>query len=161
MSGSSVTNRVNISLTSEHGTAANRRSQRVLLANAVLRHRLGLAATSQAHMDVTPWVLWFLHCLEKACAASVEHVQGAVNKTRFWHAVEEAHPDMSPSQRKVLNNLYDAKPDGFSNGLSTGLYAKIGKVSRATAYRELSGLTAAGLLQRNGEGRGTRYVLTV
>ena len=119
------------------------------------------SATSQAHMDVTPWVLWFLHCLEKACTASVEHVQSAVNKTRFWHAVEEAHPDMSPSQRKVLNKLYDATPGGFSNGLSTEIYAKIGKVSRATAYRELSGLTAAGLLQRNGEGRGTRYVLTV
>lgn len=117
------------------------------------------SATSQDHMDVTPWVTWFVHCLEKACAASVAHVQDAVNKTRFWHAVEETLPGVNTSQRKVLNKLYDSQPEGFSNGLSTELYAKIGKVSRATAYRELSALKAAGLLQRNGEGRGTRYVL--
>ena len=119
------------------------------------------SATSQAHMDVTPWVIWFVQCLEKACAASVAHVQGAVNKTRFWHAVEETLSNVNTSQRKVLNKLYDSQPDGFSNGISTELYAKIGKVSRATAYRELAALTAAGVLQRNGEGRGTRYVLTV
>lgn len=118
------------------------------------------SASSQTHMDVTPWVNWFVQCLEKACTASVAHVQGAVNKTRFWHAVEAALPDLNTSQRKVLNKLYDSAPDGFSNGISTELYAKIGKVSRATAYRELSALMAAGLLQRNGEGRGTRYVLT-
>ena len=116
-------------------------------------------ATSQAHMDVTPWVTWFVHCLEPACTASVAHVQDAVNKTRFWHAVEENLPGVNHSQRKVLNKLYDSQPDGFSNGLSTELYARIGKVSRATAYRELSALTAAGLLRRTGEGRGTRYVL--
>lgn len=119
------------------------------------------SATSQSHLDVTPWVIWFVQCLEKACASSVAHVQSAANKTRFWHAVEEALPDLSTSQRKVLNKLYDSQPDGFSNGLRTELYAKIGKVSRATAYRELSALMAAGLLKRNGEGRGTRYVLTV
>ena len=116
-------------------------------------------ATSQAHMDVTPWVTWFVHCLEPACTASVAHVQDAVNKTRFWHAVEENLPGVNHSQRKVLNKIYDSQPDGFSNGLTTELYARIGKVSRATAYRELSALTVAGLLRRNGEGRGTRYVL--
>ena len=117
------------------------------------------SATSQAQMDVTPWVTWFAGCIEKACAASVAHVQGAVHKTKFWQAVEEALPHVNTSQRKVLNKLYDSQPDGFSNGISTELYAKIGKVSRATAYRELSALTDAGVLVRNGEGRGTRYAL--
>ena len=46
---------LNISLTSEHWTAANRRSQRVLLANAVMRHRLGVAAASQAHSGPGYW----------------------------------------------------------------------------------------------------------
>lgn len=39
---------LNISLTTEHWTEANRRSQRMLLANAVLRHRLGWTARSRA-----------------------------------------------------------------------------------------------------------------
>jgi len=46
---------LNISVTSEHWTDANRRSQRVLLANAVLRHRLGLAARSHAHSGPGYW----------------------------------------------------------------------------------------------------------
>jgi hypothetical protein len=39
---------LNISVTTEHWTAANRRAQRMLLANGVLRHRLHWAPTSRA-----------------------------------------------------------------------------------------------------------------
>lgn len=46
---------LNISVTSEHWTDANRRSQRVLLANAVLRHRLGLTARSHADSGPGYW----------------------------------------------------------------------------------------------------------
>jgi hypothetical protein len=46
---------LNISLTSEHWTEANRKSQRVLLANAVLRHRLGWPARSQARSGPGYW----------------------------------------------------------------------------------------------------------
>ena len=46
---------VNISVTSEHWTAANRRSQKVLLANAVLRHRLKLAPRSHAVEGAGYW----------------------------------------------------------------------------------------------------------
>jgi Fic family protein len=117
------------------------------------------AATSQPVLDVTPWVRWFVGCVEQACLATVAHVQGAARKTAFWTTLQANHPQLSASQRKVLNKLYDFGPDGFANGLSTEKYTAIAQVSRATAYRELTDLVAQGVLVKSGIGRGTRYAL--
>ena len=69
------------------------------------------------------------------------------------------HPQLTPSQRKVLNKLYDAGPDGFLGGMSTEKYVAIAGVSRATAYRELTEMVVSGLLERTGQGKATRYAL--
>lgn len=69
------------------------------------------------------------------------------------------HPQLSASQRKVLNKLYDFGPDGFANGLSIEKYTAIAQVSRATAYREMTDLVAQGVLVKSGVGRGTRYAV--
>lgn len=51
---------LNISFTTEHWTADNRRSQQVSLANAVLRHRLGVAAPSRRTQGPGFWGKWAL-----------------------------------------------------------------------------------------------------
>ena len=56
-------------------------------------------------------------------------------------------------------NFPDAGPDGFAGGMSTEKYVHLTGVSRATAYRQLTDLTERGLLERTGQGRGTRYRL--
>ncbi len=116
-------------------------------------------ASTQSTLDVTPWVRWFVGCVEKACTATVEQVQGAARKNCFWVALLVRHPQLNASQRKVLGKLYDAQPDGFDGGMSTAKYTAIAQVSRATAYRELTELVGLGLLVKTGEGRGTRYAL--
>ncbi|WP_285413026.1 Fic family protein [Variovorax sp. efr-133-TYG-130] len=116
-------------------------------------------ASAQDGMDVTAWVRWFAGCVEKACLSTVAHIQAAGAKTNFWVALDAAHPALTPSQRKVLNKLYDAGPGGFLGGMSTEKYVAIAGVSRATAYRELTELVASGLLERNGQGKATRYAL--
>ena len=75
------------------------------------------AATTRTDMDVTGWVLWFVQRIEAACNASLAQVQSAIQKTEFWHATHAAMPTLNASQRKVLNTLFEAQPDGFSNGL--------------------------------------------
>lgn len=117
------------------------------------------AASAQGDMDVTAWVRWFAGCVEKACLSTVAHIQAAGAKTGFWAALDAAHPELTPSQRKVLNKLYDAGPGGFLGGMSTEKYVAIAGVSRATAYRELTELVALGLLERTGQGKATRYAL--
>ena len=119
------------------------------------------AATGRPDLDVTPWVQWFATRVQRAGEAAAAHIQGALGKTAFWSALQADHPDLSPSQRKALGRLFDAGPEGFAGGLSTEKYVNLTGVSRATAYRELTDLTERGLLQRTGQGRGTRYRLTV
>jgi len=117
------------------------------------------AATGQANMDVTPWVQWFVGCVHKAADATWEHMQAATRKTRFWAALREQHPQLTPTQTKAINKLYDAGPEGFSGGMSTEKYVNLCGVSRATAYRELTALCEMGALVQTGVGRGTRYQL--
>ena len=115
------------------------------------------AATGQAHMDVTPWVQWFVGCVHKAAEATWEYMQAAMRKTRFWAELREQHPQLTPTQTKVINKLYDVGPDGFANGISTEKYVNLCRVSRATAYRELTALCEMGVLVQTGVGRGTQY----
>ncbi len=70
------------------------------------------------------------------------------------------HPQLTGSQRKVLNKLFEAGADGFAGGMSTKKFTAIAQVSRAAAYRELTELAALGVLVKSGQGRGTRYALS-
>jgi len=117
------------------------------------------AATGQASMDVTPWVQWFAGCVHKAADATWENMQAAMRKTRFWEELRQQHPQLTPTQTKAINKLYDLGPDGFVNGISTEKYVNLCRVSRATAYRELRALCEMGVLVQTGAGRGTRYKL--
>ena len=131
------------------------------LSHQLLAHRSDYydqlqAATSKSSLNVTVWVQWFVQRLQGACEHSVQQMQGAVTKTRFWQQVRSAHPTISAGQQKVLAKLFDALED-FSGGMSTEKYVAITGLSRATAYRELTMLTGLGLLLKCGQGRGTWY----
>lgn len=119
------------------------------------------AATAQPNMDLSPWVQWFVGRVEAACHAALGQMQTALTKTRFWAQLNATHPGLSASQRKALARLFDAQPDGFKGGMSTEKYVNLTSTSRATAYRELTELSELGLLQRTGQGRGTRYELVM
>ncbi|PUE14502.1 hypothetical protein B9Z48_13360 [Limnohabitans sp. WS1] len=114
-------------------------------------------ATEQANMDVTPWVQWFVGCVHKAADATWDHMQAAMRKTRFWSELREQHPQLTSTQTKAINKLYDVGPEGFANGISTEKYVNLCRVSRATAYRELTALCEMGVLVQTGVGRGTQY----
>ncbi len=115
-------------------------------------------ATAKGKVDVTPWVEWFAGRVQAACEFSVQQMQLALGKTRYWAHVRAVHPGITASQHKVLNKLFDAQPDGFQGGLSTEKYVAISGVSRATAYREMTQLLNMGLLEKTGQGRATRYL---
>jgi len=117
------------------------------------------AATGHANMDVTPWVQWFVGCVHKAADATWDHMQTSLRKTRFWAQLREQLPELTNTQSKAINKLYDAGPEGFANGISTEKYVNLCRVSRATAYRELTALCEMGVLVQTGVGRGTRYRL--
>ncbi len=117
------------------------------------------AATGQPRLDITPWVQWFVGRIEAAFDAATGQMQKALAHSRYWAQVNATHPGLSASQRKALARLLEAGPEGFAGGMSTEKYVNLTGVSRATAYRELTQLTELELLERMGQGRGTRYGL--
>lgn len=119
------------------------------------------AATGRPNLDITPWIQWFVGCIQAAFEAAIAQMQRALDHSRYWSRVNVLHPDLTASQRKALARLLEAMPQGFAGGMSTEKYVNLTGTSRATAYRELTQLAALGLVDRTGQGRGTRYALVL
>lgn len=108
--------------------------------------------------DITKWLLWFLECFVRAVGRSEMLISRILVKAEFWQRHRQTI--MNERQCKVINRLLDAGKGGFEGGLTTRKYVSIGKVSRATAYREISDLVSKNVLQQNsGKGRNISYDL--
>ena len=71
------------------------------------------------------------------------------------------HPTrpLNERQRKALNSMLDAGPEGFVGGMTNRKYAHLTKASPATAQRDLAQLVELSCLSLVGAGRGVRYEL--
>jgi Fic family protein len=116
-----------------------------------------LERTQQGTCDVTDWLVWFLKCFSRAIGRSEEVMSGAWSKANFWQQHDQFK--LSERQKKVVNRLLDAGPEGFEGGMTTQKYASMTHCSRATAFRELDQLFEMGVFQRVGQGRAVRYQL--
>jgi len=105
--------------------------------------------------DITGWLYWFLETVEQGMRNSRELARLIIAKAEFWKRFAGAA--INDRQRKVLNKLLDAGPDGFEGGLSNKKYQNMTKTSSATATRDLKALVDAGLLVQSGGGRSVRY----
>ena len=112
-------------------------------------------STQKGTLDVTPWLRWFLACLERAFDRA-ETILGAVlHKARFW---ETHRRPVNERQRAVLNRLLD----GFEGKLTSSKWAKLAKCSQDTALRDIDDLLSRGILAKNdGGGRSTSYSLVL
>lgn len=114
--------------------------------------------TKNDSTDVTEWLVWFLECFERAIKMSGNIIGNVLAKADFWQ--EHAQTVISERQKKVLGRMLDAGPGGFEGGLTTRKYVSIAKVSRATAFREISEMLNKKILrQLPGNGRSVHYDL--
>lgn len=140
-----------------------RQPQRLFSLSAqILRERKAyyavLERTQRGGLDVTDWLGWFLDQVEASANAAERTVANTLAKAHFW--VRHQETDLSGRQRKVLNRLLDAGPDGFEGGITTRKYMSLTRTSRVTAYRELADLVAKGCLTPTGKGgRSSGYVI--
>jgi len=117
-----------------------------------------LEDVQRCRIDVTEWYLWFIKCV----AASIEHSQDIIAnvfaRVDFWN--QHAQTELNERQKKVLNRILEASPGNFTGGLTTRKYVSITKVSRATAFREISDMRDKKVLrQLSGKGRSVHYDL--
>jgi Fic family protein len=111
-----------------------------------------LELSQRSGVDITPWLDWFLRCLDRAIE-NADHTLGSVLlKARVWQRLS-AQP-VNERQRLAINRMLN----GFTGFLSTSKYAKLAKCSTDTALRDVRELLERGILVRNpGRGRSTSY----
>lgn len=113
-----------------------------------------LEATQKGDVDITPWLLWFIGCLDRAFDGAETILASVMRKARFWESV--ADQPLNDRQRKVLNRLLD----GFDGKLTNAKWATIAKTSPDTALRDITDLVQRGILVKEpGGGRSTSYAL--
>lgn len=114
--------------------------------------------SKSSSIDVTKWLDWFLKCFQHAIQRSDKIIGNVLAKADFWQ--EHAQVELNERQKKVINRILDAGPGNFIGGLTTRKYVGIVKTSRATAFREISGMLDKKILrQLPGKGRNVRYDL--
>ena len=63
-----------------------------------------LEATQKGTLDITPWLQWFLGCLDRALRRRGEHARDVLRKARFWEDACRSAP-FNDRQRDMLNRL--------------------------------------------------------
>ena len=112
-----------------------------------------LKETQRGDMDITNWIVWFLGCLERAIEGSDSLVDAVLEKSKFWHAIENT--PMNERQRLMVNKLLDS----FEGNLTVKKWALITKVSHDTATRDIQYLVDANVLTLVGAARSTHFIL--
>jgi Fic family protein len=118
-----------------------------------------LAAAQHGEVDVTAFVVWFANAFGQSCDRSMDVMQAALDKSRFWAA--QAGLTLNDRQRRLLRRLLDAGDGGFPGGLNVEKYLKMTDASKATATRDLGDLLRRGLLHTTGQGKALRYYVSV
>jgi len=115
---------------------------------------LRLEAAQRGGLDITPWLVWFLECLDRAIAAADTTLAIVLHKAQLWQRINRR--PVNVRQRIVINRLLD----NFKGHLTTSKYAKLAKCSQDTALRDIRELLDRRILVQNpGGGRSTSYRL--
>jgi Fic family protein len=111
-----------------------------------------LERTQKGSLDITPWLQWFLECLDRAFDKADETLNSVMAKAHFWDAIKGK--PLNERQQLVINRLLD----GFDGKLTSSKWAKLAKCSQDTATRDIDDLVRKGILQRSAAGgRSTSY----
>jgi len=113
-----------------------------------------LERTQKGTLDITPWMAWFLDCLDRAIAGTEATLAEVFRKARFWE--KNAGKEINERQRLMLNKLLD----GLQGKLTSTKWAQMTTTSHDTASRDIQALIEQGILAKDpGGGRSTSYSL--
>lgn len=136
-----------------------RTSQRFYSMSAQIRRERNayydqLEATQNSGLDVTPWLEWFLGCLDRAFDHADEMLADVLRKARFWQ--RHAAASLNARQQAIIDRLLN----GCEGKLTSSKWATLAKCSQDTALRDIDDLLRRGILQKDAAGgRSTSYSL--
>ena len=114
-----------------------------------------LEYAQRGSLDITAWLAWFLHCLDRTIEDADASLGSVLRKATLWQQINPQ--PVNERQRKVLNRMLD----DLEGHLSTSKYAKLAKCSNDTALRDICELLERDIIVKNpGGGRSTSYRLT-
>ncbi len=121
-----------------------------------------LESQQKGRLDITPWLEWFLDCLDRSITNADILLSKVLYKAKFWEQVhqetQQAGLMLNPRQVLILNKLLG----DFEGYLNSSKYAKLAKCSQDTAARDIRELLELKILIQNlGKGRSTSYQLGV
>jgi Fic family protein len=113
-----------------------------------------LESQQRGDLDITPWLTWFLNCLDRAFDRAEKTIESVFYKSRIWdYANRQA---LNERQRLIIGRMLD----DFKGYMNTSKYSKIASCSPDTALRDIRELLNRGVLIQNpAGGRSTSYRL--
>lgn len=140
---------------------ADRTSQRFYsMSSQIMKAKKGyyqlLESTQKGNLDVTHWLVWYMERLYEALEQTNETLSKVLSKAKFW----EQHKATRLNERQLfmINKLFG----DFVGKLSSSKWAKMTKVHRDTALRDIQDLVEKGVLSDSGEGgRNKNYILNL
>ena len=111
-----------------------------------------LEQTQKSDLDITPWLQWFLECLNRALIATGNSLGMIMRKAAFWEKYNAV--GLNSRQAAMLNKILD----GYQGQLTVSNWSKITGVSTDTSGRDINGLLQLGILEKTAAGgRSTAY----
>jgi Fic family protein len=113
-----------------------------------------LESTQKGSLDISQWLVWYFNRLTDALDATDNSLSKVLVKARFWE--KHSATQLNERQIKMINALLG----DFVGKLHSSKWAKMTKVHRDTARRDIQDLIVKGILSDSGEGgRSTNYNL--
>ena len=140
---------------------ADRTNQRFYSMSAqIMKSKKGyydiLESTQKGSMNITQWLVWYFERLIEALEATDSILLKILIKAKFWELHKTTQ--FNERQAEMINRLQGE----FVGKLHSSKWAKMTKVHRDTALRDIQDLVEKGVLLDSGEGgRSTNYILNL
>lgn len=112
-----------------------------------------LERTQKGELNITPWLEWFLNCLNGSMGTTEQTIDKIMVRSRFWERHKASVFNIR--QQRMLQLLLD----DFYGKLNVSKWSKITRTSTDTALRDIQDLVKKDILEQQGAGRSTAYIL--